>query len=366
MRKAKIYDGDILNGVVIENLLHVDGDVLLDRERLPNFAVIVAAQGTRLHSVRGIEGELDLGWIKLIGASNSFSGLPEYDGADLEGTVWLKVRYGCILVVSEELWKTQWEKIRKYLVSTGMAYPTNWAADYGITLGGDPEFEAYVDGYVVPACNLSIFKEGSFYGRIGTDDAAAIAELRPAPAHYPEEYLENFMFLVEKVWDEGILLSVKGDHYALGGHIHVGSIFKEVVEILKDKVEEFILVLDDFVGRVLLPTSGAARGMYKCLGAYEPKKYGWEYRTPPSSFYADPEMVRITYKLAKGLVETLLRQGELCYETLEDGRAREEEYYRFLTKEETDYFLAFPQRWARGEIPPFVPVKSLAVVEAAE
>jgi hypothetical protein len=296
MKKVKIYEGTIHNGVVIENLLHVDGDVLLSHERLPDFAVVVAKQGTRLHGVRGIEGELDLGWVKLIGTGTSDSGLPEYDDTDLEGTVWLKVRYGFILVVSEELWKTQWEKIRKYLVSTGMAYPTNWAADYGITLGGDPEFEAYVNGHVVPACDLPIFKKGSFYLPIGTDDAAAIAELRPAPAHYPEEYLENFLFLAEKVWEEGILLSVKGDCYALGGHIHVGSIYKEVVEVLKDKVEEFILVLDDFVGRVLLPTSGTARGMY----------------------------------------ETLLHEGEISYETLEDGRAREEEYYRFLTKEETN------------------------------
>ncbi len=366
MRKVKIYDGTIHKGVVIENLLYVGGDVFLGHERLPDFAVIVAKRGTRLHGVRGIEGESDLGWVKLIGASNSSSGLPEYDDADFEGTVWLKVRYGFILVVSEELWNTQWEKIRKYLVSTGMAYPIDRAVEYGITLGGDPEFEAYVDGHVVPACKLPIFKEGSFYGRIGTDDAAAIAELRPAPAHYPEEYLENFMFLAEKVWDEGILLSVKGDHYALGGHIHVGSIYKEVVEILKDKVEEFILVLDDFLGRVLLPTSGAARGEYKWLGAYELKKYGWEYRTIPSSFYADPKMVCIVYKLTKGLVETLLKHGELCYETLEDGRAREEEYHRFLTKEETEYFLAFPQRWARGEISPFVPAKSLAAFAAAE
>jgi hypothetical protein len=77
-------------------------------------------------------------------------------------------------------------------------------------------------------------------------------------------------------------------------------------------------------------------------------------------------MVRITYKLVKGLVETLLRKGKLSYKTLDDGKAREEEYYRFLTKGEAEYFLSFPQRWARGEISPFVPVKSLAAVSAAE
>jgi len=124
--------------------------------------------------------------------------------------------------------------------------------------------------------------------------------------------VESFMSLAEKVGEQGILLSVKGDTYPLGGHIHVGSYNEYVVEVLRNKVEEFVSVLDE------------------------------------------------------GLVETLLRKGKLSYKTLEDGRAREEEYYSFLTKEETNYFLAFPQRWEKGEISPFVPVKNLAVASAAE
>jgi hypothetical protein len=71
MRKAKIYEGTIYNGVVIDDLLYVDGDVLLGHKRIPNFAVVVAKQGTCLHGVRGIEGEFDLGWVKLIGAGAS-------------------------------------------------------------------------------------------------------------------------------------------------------------------------------------------------------------------------------------------------------------------------------------------------------
>jgi hypothetical protein len=142
----------------------------------------------------------------------------------------------------------------------------------------------------------------------------------------------------------------------LGGHIHIGSPNHLVIQVLKDEVESFVQVLDDFVGRVLLPTSGRARGDYARLGAYELKSYGWEYRTPPASYYADPEMVRITFKLTKGLVETLLREGEISYEVLEDGRAKKEEYLRFLTEEEAEYFLSFPEKWARGEIIPLVPI----------
>jgi hypothetical protein len=137
-----------------------------------------------------------------------------------------------------------------------------------------------------------------------------------------------------------------------------------VARVLKEGAKAFIQALDDFVGRVLLPTSGKARGEFAYLGEYEFKTYGWEYRTPPASYYADLEVVRIVYKLTKGIVETLLREGELVYDVLEDGRARPEEYFRFLTPEETEYFLGFPERWARGEISPFVPIEPAVPVAA--
>jgi hypothetical protein len=231
-----------------------------------------------------------------------------------------------------------------------------------LTLGGDPEFEVYEDGALASAVSVPIFKRGGFGGPIGTDEAGHIAELRPDAAYSEEEYVENFLSLVERVREEGILLSVQGDHYPLGGHIHVGSPDPFVSRALKEGVKSFIDALDDFVGRVLLPTSGKARGEYECLGAYEFKEYGWEYRTPPSSFYADPEMVRITYKLVRGLVGTLLLERGLTYETLEDGRAKPEEYCRFLTSQEAEYFLSFPQKWARREIVPFVPMGELPAV----
>jgi hypothetical protein len=356
-----VWEGVVHNGVVLNELLYVDGDVFLGKEHFPYGTVIVAKRGTRLHEISGVEGELDLGWVNLVGAGPSCSGLPKYVGTYLEGTLWLKDGKNDIIVVSEELWEERWDEVEKFLFSIGLAYYEDWVLDCqsaSVLLGGDPEFEVYADGILLPAYFFPIFE--GLNSSIGTDGNSAIAELRPAPTYRPEKYVENFTALAEKLAEQGILLSVKGDTYPLGGHIHVGSHNEYVVEVLRDKVEEFIFVLDDFVGRVLLPTSGVARGEYAVLGAYELKDYGWEYRTPPSSIYADPEMVRITYKLVKGLVETLLRKGKLSYRTLEDGRAKEEEYHRFLTKEETAYFLAFPQRWKKGEISPFVPVKSLA------
>jgi len=356
-------------GVFLKALRYVEED-FCEYEDLPHGAVLVAKKGSRFYDLD--TDYRDLGWAELLEADlpDDWEGsyedylyeidLPRYIGLALNGEA-VRLRTArterWILVVSENAWENRWEEVKKFLLDR--CYATLVAPELGdvsITLGGDPEFEVYKDGELVPARELFIFEDGGLDGAIGTDGVSHTAELRPEPAYSPEEYVENFMALVDRVSEEGVLLSVGGDTYALGGHIHVGSSDSNVIRVLKDRVESFVQVLDDFVGSVLLPTSGRARGGYARLGTYEFKRYGWEYRTPPSSYYADPEMVRIVYKLVKGLVEFLLKEGEISYETLYSGRAKDEEYYRFLTPEETEYFLSFPQKWARGEISPFVPV----------
>jgi len=381
MKKTiNIKKGVPYKGVRLSYLCYVEGE-FWEYDSLPSGAILVARKGARFYDLVNYgyfgwasfeevavpddwEGsfddfvwELDLPrWLRL---GNSLARALNNEGVILE-TVRTERRF---LVVSEEVWENRWEEVKEGLLAHAWATPdVSQLGETIITLGGDPEFEVYMDGELVPANRLSIFNNGGLSGAIGTDGASSTAELRPSPASSPGEYLENFTALVRRVCRRGILLSVKGDTYALGGHIHVGSSNQYVVKLLKDEVRKFIEVLDDFVGRVLLPTSGRARGGYARLGAYEFKRYGWEYRTPPASFYADPKMVRITYKLVKGLVETLLREGELSYETLGDGRAKPEEYLRFLTKREAEYFLGFPERWARGEIIPFVLVKGVPQV----
>jgi hypothetical protein len=357
-------------GLLFEALYLVEGEVDLLGYDCPHGTVFVAKEGTRFLNVGGVEGELDLGWVKLKGTEipnwEEYP-LPVYEG-DLEDIkivlMRTRITLNRVCIVSARALEEN-DEVRNYLVWERWAkFLITWPAPGGefLTLGGDPEFEVIYDGEVVPASDLSIFRDGDLDYPIGTDGASHTAELRPDPAYSPEEYVENFLALVERVKEEGVLLSVQGDTYALGGHIHVGSSNDLVVQVLKDEVESFVEVLDDFVGRVLLPTSGSARGDYARLGAYELKSYGWEYRTPPASFYADLEMVRITYKLTKGLVEFLLKEGEISYETLEDGRAKPEEYLRFLTKWEAEHFLGFPERWARGEIIPFVLVKGVPQV----
>jgi hypothetical protein len=372
MKKISIRKGIPYKGVCLRHLRYVEGD-FWDYNSLPDGTILVAKKGARFYDLANYG---NLGWAVFEEVSlpddweASFDDylweldLPRWvrvDGSlaralDGKAVILKTARTGrWFLVISEEVWETRWEEVKEVLLAHAWATPDlSQLGEAIITLGGDPEFEVYRDGELVPANQLSIFSSGGLYGSVGTDGASSTAELRPSPASSPGEYLENFTALVRRVSRRGILLSVKGDTYALGGHIHVGSSNQYVVKLLKDEVEKFIEVLDDFIGRVLLPTSGRARGGYARLGAYELKSYGWEYRTPPSSYYADPKMVRITYKLVKGLVETLLREGEISYETLGDGRASPKEYLRFLTKREAEYFLGFPERWKRGEVISFV------------
>ncbi len=377
--RRKLFSTPIpYQGVYLSALRIVEGE-FYSYEEVPHGAVLVAKKGSVFLDL-DINYIEDLGWAVFEEAllpddwEDSYSDfIYEYDlpgvlGFALNGeavrlvTARTRRRF---LVVSETAWHSRWEEVKRFLLRHG--YATTEPQSLGrreivLTLGGDPEFEVILDGEVVPANSLSIFREGGVCDPIGTDGASHTAELRPDPAYSEEEYVENFLALLEEVKEEGVFLSVQGDTYALGGHIHVGSPDDKIVQVLEAEVDRFVQVLDDFVGSVLLDTSGSARGSYARLGAYEIKSYGWEYRTPPASIYADIEMVRITFKLTKGLVEVLLKEGELAYETLKNGRAKHEEYLRFLSKEEAEYFLAFPEKWARGEIIPLVPMGDIPPV----
>jgi hypothetical protein len=279
-----------------------------------------------------------------------------------------------ILVVLDRVWRASQFKegspFRELLLREGFASlePPS-LQNASITLGGDPEFEV-VDlesGEIIPAYRVDIFDEGGDIpsSEVGTDGNDAIAELRPSPRKTPEGYVREVRSILEDIkrkvpW---IDLSVEGDKYPLGGHVHVGARDELTRRVLKEKVIVFIEALDDFLGRVLLPTSGAARGKYASLSAYEEKPYGWEYRTPPASIYGDLEVLRITYKLTKELVESLLRERKLSYEVGEDGIPPFKEYLAFLSEEEARYFLDFPRKWKEGLVQRTLFQAAVAVAE---
>jgi hypothetical protein len=302
--------------------------------------------------------------------------LPRVVGIPMRGVVLLE---GCvsgkrILAVLKEVWEDpdqfkEGGSLRELLLREGFASlkPPSFK-DATVLLGGDPEFEVVHLEFrdLFPAKNVWYFNEGSTdpHAKVGTDGETAIAELRPGPCETPEDYVQEVISILRDIKENvpKVELSVEGNTYPLGGHIHVGAKDALVRRVLKENAGTFIKVLADFVGRPLLPTSGNARGFHAALYSWEYQPHGWEYRSPASAFYADLEMVRIVYALVKNLVETLLHEGEISYEVFEDERVREEEYLRFLSKEEAEYFLTFPQRWTRGEIIPFVIDKTRPVV----
>ncbi len=280
-----------------------------------------------------------------------------------------------ILVVLEEIWDDpkqfkEGSPFRELLLREGFASLEPPSLEKAtVLLGGDPEFEV-VDtesGEIIPAYRVDVFDEGGDKpsSKVGTDGNDAIAEIRPRPCRTPEGYVREVRSILEFIKRKAswIDLSVEGDKYPLGGHIHVGARDDLTRRVLKEKVGVFIEALDDFLGKPLLPTSGAARSKYAKLFAYEIKPYGWEYRTPPASIYGDLEVLRITYKLTKGLVEKILRERKLSYEVGEDGTPPLREYLAFLSEEEARYFLDFPRRWREGLVPRTLFQAALAVAE---
>jgi len=145
-------------------------------------------------------------------------------------------------------------------------------------LGADPEFEELLqeNGYEPIYTNRTGLE---IEDEIGCDGAGAQLELRPKPANTPKELVKNIKQLIELIPP----VSVKGDKYPIGGHIHIGLPFKF----------EYIELLDDFLGRRFLNLSGMARAGYKKLGSYELKPWGFEYRSLPSACYTTPELLRL-------------------------------------------------------------------------
>lgn len=225
--------------------------------------------------------------------------------------------------------------------------------DGPVTLGGDPEFEVInLDGDFVPA--HEVISDPDRDSPVGLDGASSTGELRPDPSPTPEGLVENLRqclkALTEDYLLEGYVFSLKGKHVPLGGHVHFG--FEE--ELSEQIIRRLCQALDDFVGIPLRGTNGSARGSYDRLGAYELKRWGFEYRTPPATYLAHPEWARLVYKVAQGVVKTLLKEGYLEYE-LEGGIPSKEAYLKIgLTEEEHQLFFQFIRSYRSLIKPPQV------------
>ncbi len=212
-----------------------------------------------------------------------------------------------------------------------------------LRLGGEAEFEVVVKGRVVPAEDVFPHEEG-FEPPVRAE--GSILKVEPDMADTPEEYLENMFALLKGI---ECALSTKGKVYPIVGTLCFGSHDRGTRNVLRVFAQDIVRVLDDFVGKPLLPTYGKACWEEKLagLGSYKLAPYGLAYRVP-ASIYAERETLRVVYKLAKSLLETLLSEGEVSYR-LAGGLPLREEYLRFLSEEEVDLLLSFPERYRKGE-----------------
>ncbi|MCI4453590.1 MAG: hypothetical protein JHC25_01420 [Thermodesulfobacterium sp.] len=212
-----------------------------------------------------------------------------------------------------------------------------------LRLGGEVEFEVVVNGRVVPAEDVFPHEEGI---EPPVRAEGSILKVEPDFADTPLEYLENVYALIRGI---DCALSTKGKVYPIVGTMLLGSHDRATRIVLGLFAQDIVRVLDDFVGKLLLSTYGRACWEEKLagLGQYRLAPYGLAYIIPPS-IYTERETLRVVYKLTQALLEALLKEGEVSYR-LAKGLPLREEYLRFLSEEETDILLSFPERYRRGE-----------------
>jgi hypothetical protein len=205
-----------------------------------------------------------------------------------------------------------------------------------ISLGADPEFEAIDEnGDIVSAKTL--FEEEDFdvlENEIGTDWADAELEIRPEPSTSPTVLVRNIRRLLRLSREYTKQVSVKGEQYPLGGHIHLGI----------SPNRRLITVLDDFFGRKLLSLSGKGRkgSGYNRISQWRRQPHGFEYRTPPSIWCENPRIAKIVLKIAQNVAQSWVKLGVLSY----DQKPTDADYMKIakLTPKETAYFREFCER----------------------
>jgi hypothetical protein len=170
-----------------------------------------------------------------------------------------------------------------------------------ITIGGDPEFEAWDPSAGCVVLPPSRHEHVDDTGDIGLDGARTVAELRPYAANDPEALYRRIRTLADR-WEQitGLRVCLSGHRYPAGCHIHIGASYPH--QLVGDW-EAFIKDLDLVLGG-LVKLSGQARGKYRVRRAYRAKAWGVEYRSLPAAILAFPELAlwcfRTALAVAKG------------------------------------------------------------------
>lgn len=97
---------------------------------------------------------------------------------------------------------------------------------------------------------------------------------------------------------------------------------------------ELLTLLDSFLGIPSQKCNGKARGSYARLSAFEPKNWGFEYRSIPGAIGNSPETLEIFMKCVQNLVTAFTKYDALEFEEV----PTKEDYMKYckLTSEEYD------------------------------
>lgn len=153
-------------------------------------------------------------------------------------------------------------------------------------LGADPEFEVLQDGRLVRADKVTHTTRLP-WGEVGIDGAGVALELRPNPGDV-DELVKNTAKLIvaSPIVCQGTPTTISALH-PLGGHVHF--------DVPEDTdYEALVRVVDDALGPLLRAMNGPARdrSSYGKRRDWRSQPWGVEYRTPPATIWAHPEVAR--------------------------------------------------------------------------
>lgn len=184
--------------------------------------------------------------------------------------------------------------------------------DIKVTIGCDPEFELVSPhGGVIDASKIiaTICKANGidyYSSKYGIDGACSQVELRPKASHNVDEVIKDIQDTLDEYQE--FELSVEGNEYPLGAHIHVG-LTVDGKQVKAPQTNEMIKSFDDFFGRVFYKMNGSKRGEYKKLSQWRSQPHGFEYRSLPSAAFENPKIARIVMKGIQKLCENIYKSS---------------------------------------------------------
>ncbi|MCS6954821.1 MAG: hypothetical protein NZM44_00485, partial [Candidatus Calescibacterium sp.] len=186
------------------------------------------------------------------------------------------------------------------------------AIEEELIFGGDPEFATIRDNRWVPAGR---WIANGLSSPIGVDIDSRILEIRPRPAKTAYKLLKNFYKIIKNykvkestgsevnIFEVFDLIASYDEDLALGGHIHIGSNNKNMIDFLHDKGVEIVDEINSLIFDSMYKLSTPCRQNGSFMNsAIEGKSYGFEYRTPPAAVWVNPKLFSMLIKLIKVII----------------------------------------------------------------